>query len=122
MTYFANLLTLAVQYTSAQTDAIIVTAGASQKIFVTDVTVTVGGSVTAIDVPVVIGFGTPSTPTGIGVLLRHSGIMPGQQAHRSGGGGHLGSGDYNEDLRITSGSPTGGAMDVIVSYWIEETT
>jgi len=120
MTYFPNLQTLAVQYTALQTDAIIVTASATQRIVVTDVTVTVGGAVTVNQVAVVIGFGTPSTPTGTGVVFRHSGILPGQQAQRAAGGGTLGGGDFNEDLRITSEAPTGGALDVIVSYWIEE--
>jgi hypothetical protein len=122
MTYFANLQTLGVQYTSAQTDVILVTASATQQIIVTDVTVTVDEAVTVTGVGFVIGFGTPSTPTSVGVLLRHSGLMPGSKANRSAGGGTLGTGDYNEDLRITSENPVGGALDVMVSYFIVEQT
>jgi hypothetical protein len=121
MTYFSNIQTLGAEYTTAQTDTIIVTISATQKIIVTEITATVDEAVTVNGVGFYIGMGTPATPTAAGVILSHPGLMPGMTTSRGSGAGNIGTGDFNEDLRITSENPVGGALRITVSYFIEET-
>lgn len=122
MSYFANTVTLEQEYTSAQTDVIIVTAGASQQIAITEITVILDEATTVGGVGFRIGCGTPGTPTAAGVVLSHPGLMPGQSVSRGDGSGVLAVGDFNEDLRITCEAPTGGALRVLVSYFMVEAT
>jgi hypothetical protein len=122
MTYFANTQSLEAEYTSAVADALIVTASATQQVAVTEITVVIDESVTVNGVGFRIGCGTPSTPTAAGVILSHAGLMPGQSISRGTGAGILAMGDFNEDLRITCENPVGGALRVLVSYFIVEQT
>lgn len=111
-----NIITRRDNYTAAQTDTAIVTIGAGSKIVVTSVMVTADNANT-VDVAVRIGFGTASTPANAGVLAAHPGIPKGGGFQRGDGTGMLGVGADNEDLRITSDVPTGGSIDVVISYF-----
>jgi hypothetical protein len=122
MTYFSNTQTLEAEYTAAQTDTLILTATATQQIAITEVTVVIDEAVTATGVGFRMGCGTPGTPTAAGVVLSHPGLMPGQAMSRGTGAGVIAVGDFNEDLRITCENPVGGALRVIVSYFIVEQT
>lgn len=107
----------------AQTNAAIITAGAGTKIVVTHITVAVDSATTATGgVAVRIGFGTASTPAldAGKVLISHSGIAAGSGIVLGNGGGILGVGADDEDLRITCEDPTGGNIDVVVGYYTIE--
>ena len=122
MTYFPNTLSLEAEYTATATDALIINASATQQIAVTEITVTVDEAVTVTGVGFRVGCGSPSTPTAAGVILSHAGLMPGQSVSRGTGAGIIAVGDFNEDLRITCENPVGGALRVLVSYFIVEQT
>lgn len=111
-----NVATLRVNYTSAQTNAAIITVAAGLKIVVTEIEALCDKANT-VDVAVLIGFGATTTPTGAGVVLSHPGIAAGSGVVRGNGSGILGVGADGEDLRITSEAPTTGSLDVLVSYY-----
>lgn len=112
-----NTVTHRVNYTAAQANTAIISVSAGEKIVVTRVTVA-ADKANSVNVSAVVGFGASSTPTGAGVLLAHPGIDPGGGITHGNGGGILGVGGDGEDLRITSGVPTGGSIDCTVSYFI----
>jgi hypothetical protein len=114
-----NVVTVRANYTASQTDTAIVTVGAGLKIVVTRVLVTLHNA-TSVNVSVVIGFGTANTPTTTGVVAAHPGIPAGGGFNTGDGSGIVGVGADNEDLRITSGAPTSGSLDVTVSYYTVE--
>lgn len=114
-----NTITLRTNYTGAQTDAALVTISTGSKIVVTRCTV-VADKANTVDVAVRIGFGTANTPTGAGTILSHPGIAAGGGVAEGNGGGILGVGADNEDLRITSEVPTTGSIDVVISYFTIE--
>jgi hypothetical protein len=121
MTYFANTQTLEAEFTASQTDALIITASATQQVAITEITAVVDEAVTVTGVGFRVGCGTPGTPTAAGVVLSHAGLMPGQSVSRGTGAGVIAVGDLNEDLRITCENPVGGALRILVSYFIVET-
>lgn len=110
-----NVVTLRANYTTAQTNAAIITV-ASGKIVVTECSVLVDNAC-SVDVQVRIGFAAATTPTTTGVVLTHPGIAAGSGVVRGNGSGVLGVGADGEDLRITSEVPTGGSIDVLVTYF-----
>lgn len=114
-----NTVTLRANYTAANTDAAIVTVAGGLKIVVTRCSVMCHKANT-VNVAVVIGFGATTTPTTTGVVLAHPGIAPGGGVVEGVGAGILGTGADGEDLRITSGVPTTGSIDVVVSYYTIE--
>jgi hypothetical protein len=114
-----NIQTLRANYTGAQTDAAIVTIATGLKIVVTRITVTAHNA-NSVNVSVVIGFATATTPTTTAVVAAHPGIPAGGGFSIGDGSGMLGVGADNEDLRITSGVPTGGSIDCVVSYFTVE--
>ncbi len=114
-----NIVTVRANYTAAQTNAAIVTIGASLKIVVTRLSVTADNANTA-DVQARIGFAAATTPTTTGVVLSHPGIAAGSGIVEGNGSGILGVGADGEDLRITSEVPTTGSIDVVVSYYTVE--
>lgn len=107
-----NIITRRDNYTSAQTDAAIVTVSGGTKIVVLACTVA-ADKANSIDVAARIGFGTANTPTGAGVYLSHPGIAAGSGIREAGA---VVGGD-GEDLRITSEVPTGGSIDVVTKYF-----
>lgn len=112
-----NIQTFRVQYTTAQTNAAIVTVAAGLKIVVTRISVLCSNANT-VNPSVIIGFATVTTPTGAGVVLSHPGIAPGSGVVEGNGGGILGVGTDDQDLRITS--TLTATFDVVVSYYTIE--
>jgi hypothetical protein len=114
-----NVLTLRANYTTAQSDTAIASVGGGNKIVVTRLSVTVDNAC-SVDVQCRIGFAAATTPTTTGVVLSHPGIAAGSGVVEGNGSGILGIGADGEDLRITSEVPTGGSIDVVVSYYTIE--
>ena len=114
-----NVVTIRANYTGAQTDQAIVTVGAGTKIVVTRCTVDADNA-DSVDVQARVGFAASTTPTTTGVVLSHPGIAAGSGLVEGNGSGILGIGADGEDLRITSEVPTGGSIDVVVSYYTVE--
>ena len=114
-----NIITLEAAYTAAQTDASIITVSAGTKIVVTAIDV-VCDNANTVAVAVRVGFGTTTTPTTTGVVLTHPGVAAGSGISRGNGGGMLGVGADDADLRITCGVPTTGSIRVLVTYYTIE--
>jgi hypothetical protein len=115
-----NVVTVRATYAAAaQTDVALVTVAGGLKIVVTQIQVTVSNATTATP-SVIIGFAAATTPTTTGVVISHPGIPGGGGVSRGDGSGILGIGADGEDLRITSTVPTGGTIDVVVSYFTIE--
>lgn len=114
-----NVVTRRDNYTTAQTDTAIVSVSTGSKIVVLRQSV-LASNANSVDVAVRIGFGTSSTPTGAGVVLAHPGVAKGSGVVEGNGGAILGIGADDEDLRITSGVPTGGSIDVVTTYFVIE--
>lgn len=122
-----NIITREVLVTDAdgaQTNAAMVTIGASLKIVVTRVTALADNGNT-VDVAVRVGFGTATLPAAAlagvnGIVLSHSGIAPGSGVVEGTGAGILGVGADNEDLRFTCDDPTGGNLRIVASYYTIE--
>lgn len=113
-----NRITYRQNYTAAETDTIVVAAAANERIVVYRLSV-LADHINGDDVGVVVGFGAVTTPTDLGVVLAHPGIVPGSGVIEGCAGGVLGIGAPGEDLRITSEDPLGGSIDVVVTYKIE---
>ena len=111
-----NVVTVRANYTAAQTNAAVVTVSAGTKIVVTRCSF-MNSNASTVNVSVVVGFATATTPTTTGVVLAHPNVAPGSGVVEGNGGGILGIGADDEDLRITSSVPTTGSADVIVSYY-----
>lgn len=114
-----NIVTLEAEYTAAQTNTAIVTVSTGTIIVVTQIQATVDEA-TTVGVGLRVGFATATTPTTTGVVVTHPGMVPGSGISRGDGSGILGIGADNEDLRITSEVPTGGALRILVSYYTIE--
>jgi len=112
-----DVITLRANYTAVQTDTAIVTIAGGQKIAVTSIEITADNANT-VDVAVRVGFGAVNTPTTTGVVASHPGIKAGGGFLRGDGSGLLGVGADGEDLRITSEVPSGGSIDVVVTYFL----
>lgn len=106
-------------FTTAQTNQALVTIGSGFKAVVTRCSVLVD-SACSVDVQVRVGFGAATTPTGTGVILSHPGIAAGSGVVEGSGSGILGVGGDDEEVRITSEAPTGGSIDVMLSYYVVE--
>lgn len=107
----------------AQTDAALVTVGAGAKIVVTQISA-VCDAANSVNVAVKIGFGTANVPTpalaGVAQMLLEGNYAAGAGQQKGDGSGMIGVGADNEDLRLTCGSPTGGALYVTYSYYTIE--
>lgn len=96
-------------YAASQTDTILLAATSAQTVHVTSVLVGVSGAVSA----------TPGFLVKVGstMVARHPGLVAG------GGVSHSDldvAGSAGDDITFTCDAPTGGSMDVVVGYWIEE--
>jgi hypothetical protein len=114
-----NIVTIEAEYTTAQTNAAIITVAGGLKIVVTQA-MAVCDRANTVDVGVRIGFGATTTPSTTGVVLTHPGIAAGSGVSRGDGSGILGVGGDGDDLRITSEVATGGALRVLISYYTIE--
>ncbi len=114
-----NTVTRRDNFTTAQTDQALVTVSAGTKIVVTQLMITADNG-NSVDVQARVGFGTATTPTGAGVVGSHPGVPPGGGFTMGNGGGILGIGADDEDLRLTSEVPTGGSIDVVTTYFLIE--
>lgn len=114
-----NTITRRDNFTTAQTNTALITVSAGTKIVVTQLMITADNANT-VNVQARVGFATATTPTGVGVVGSHPGIPPGGGFTMGNGGGILGVGADDEDLRITSGVPTGGSIDVVTTYYLIE--
>jgi hypothetical protein len=108
----------------AQSDVAIVTIGAGLKAVVTRVSAMADNANTG-DVRVLVGFGTatipaPTTAGAAGILAEHPGIPPGGGFTLGNGGGILGVGADNEEIRYTCEDPVGGSVTISVSYYTVE--
>lgn len=110
-----NLITIRANYTTAQTDTALVTVAAGTKIIVTSCSVT-NSNATTVNVAARIGLGATTTPTATGCVT-HPGLAPGSGIVMGTGAGQICQGADGEDLRITSGVPTTGSIDVLCSYY-----
>lgn len=102
----------------AQTDTAIITVSAGTAIVVTAIEVTADNANTG-DCGVRIGFGTANTPAqdAAKVVLNHTGIAAGSGIVKGNGGGIIGIGASNEDLRVTCEDPAGGNLSITVTYF-----
>lgn len=110
-----NVQTVRANYTAAQTNAAIVSTAAG-RLVVTRCSVMVDKAC-SVDVGVLIGFGASTTPTTTGVILAHPGLAAGSGLAEGNGSGKIGQGAAGDDIRITSEVPTGGSIDVVVTYY-----
>lgn len=119
-----NVITEEFHFTTAQTNAALVTVGVGTKIVVTAIDATLDHA-TSVDVGVRVGFAvatlTAASSSGVtGIVLSHPGLAAGSGLARGNGSGIIGVGADNEDLRITSEVPTDGALRVTVTYFTIE--
>jgi len=111
-----NIKSLRANYTAVQANVAIITEAAGMACVVTQIQVTASNNNT-VSPSVLIGFGTATTPTGDQVVLAHPGVPPGGGCSRGDGSGIIAIGASDEDLRITCSVPTGGSIDVLVTYY-----
>ena len=111
-----GVVTTGTTITGAQTDVALVSFGASNRFAVTQVQVSLDEACT-VGVGYRIGFGTTLTPRLAGRIISHPGMVPGSIHSRGDGSAMIGIGAADEDIRITCDAPTGGALDVVITYY-----
>lgn len=102
----------------AQTDVALITVSAGTAIVVTAFQAMCDGANT-VDVAYRVGFGTANTPAAdaAGIISSHPGVKAGSGVVIGNGGGVIGMGASNEDLRVTCEDPVTGAIDFIITYF-----
>ena len=111
-----GMTTTGTTITSAQTDTALVSFGATSRFAVTQVQVSLDEA-TVPGVGYRIGFGTTLTPRLTGRLISHPGMVPGSIQSRGDGSATIGLGSAGEDIRITCDAPTGGSIEVVITYY-----
>lgn len=115
-----NIVTIALNFTAAQTNVAVITVSAGTKIVVTGFTVTLDNASTVFPT-VKLGFATATTPSTTGVIGAHGGLPAGGGFSRGDGSGIIGIGADDEDLRITTtGVATGNGVWLVVTYFTIE--
>jgi hypothetical protein len=119
-----NVIVKEFEFTSAQTDAALVTVSGGTIIVVTQVSATASNANT-VNVGVRIGFAaatlSAASSSGVtGIVLSHPKLAAGSGVVEGNGAGIIGIGADGEDLRITSDAPTTGALRVLVRYYTIE--
>jgi len=113
-------------FVSAQTDAQLVALASTERMVVTYGQATCANSNVG-DVAVRVGFATATMPTisndsgtgSLGVFMSHPGIAHGGGMVVANGGAPIAVGGPDEDLRITCSAATGGAVRLVLSYWVD---
>lgn len=116
-------------FVTAQTDLAIVTLGAADRGTVVYAQATCSNSNTG-DVSLRVGFAAATLPTitndsatgGAGVFMSHPGIAKGGGMVVSNGGAPIATGAVGEDIRLTCSAATGGAVRVVLAYWVDDLT
>lgn len=119
-----NVVCSEFNFTTAQTNAALITVGSGVKIVVTKISV-MNGATTTVNVGVRIGFAaatlTAVSGSGVtGIVLSHTALSPGSGIVEGTGAGMIGVGADGEDLRITCDAATSGGFRVLVSYYTIE--
>lgn len=110
-----DVLVVRANYTSAQTDAALVTLGSTTRGIATRLTVTASNA-NSVNVSFFAGWGAANTPSTTGVVGAHPGIPAGGGFTTGDGSGILGVGAAGDDFRVTCSVPTGGSIDVVLTY------
>lgn len=113
-------------FVTAQTNVQLEAISSTQRMVVTYGQATCSNSNTS-DVSMRIGFATATLPTisddsatgGVGVFMSHPGIVKGGGMVVANGGAPIAVGGPDEDLRITCSAAVGGALRVVLSYWVD---
>jgi hypothetical protein len=116
-------------FVTAQTDFQIQVVGAAERMTAVYGQATCSNSNTG-DVSLRVGFAAATLPTisndsatgGLGVFMSHPGIAKGGGMVVSNGGAPIAVGAMGEDLRITCAAATGGAIRIVITYWIDDLT
>ncbi len=107
----------------AQTNAALISVSTGSKIVLTQISV-VSDAATTVNTAVRIGFGTATVPAatlaGTAKLVLNGNFSAGGGMQKGNGAGIIGVGADDEDLRITCGAPTTGALYVAYSYYTIE--
>lgn len=114
-------------FVSAQTDLAIVTIDSTHRGVVTYAQSTCSNSNTG-DVSLRVGFATATLPTisndsatgGGGVFMSHPGIAKGGGMVVANGGAPVTAGAADEDIRVTCSAATGGALRLVLTYWVDD--
>lgn len=114
-----SVQTIGANYAALQTNTVVVSPGAGKKLVVTRLTITTANG-NSVDVTITIGLGTSATPTTTGVIFSHPGLANNQSVDVGDGSGVLGiSATAGDSLFITMTVPTGGAVNVMASYYLQ---
>lgn len=113
---------IAKQYTGAANDDPIVSVSAGSRIVVTGFVV-VCSALNSVNVAFRLGFGLAVVPAynTAGLLATHPNCPASSGIGRGGGSGVLGAGADGEDVRFTCTVPTGGAVDVMLTWSVVAT-
>jgi hypothetical protein len=117
-----NIQTTVVEYTAAQTDTSLVgTIAAGTKVVVTFLGVRAANANTVFPA-VRVGFGAANTPAlgAAGLIDGHPGVPAGGGFNCGDGSAIQGAGGDGEEVRITSGVPTGGSIYVTLKWFTIE--
>lgn len=114
-------------FVTAQTDVAIITVDATHRAVVTYGQATCSNSNSG-DVSLRIGFASATLPTitndsatgGTGVFMSHPGIAKGGGMVVANGGAPIAAGLADEDIRVTCSAATGGAVRVVLTYWVDD--
>jgi len=114
-------------FVTAQTNVAIETLGATVRGILYGAVATCSNSNTG-DVSLRVGFAAATLPTisndsvtgAVGVPVSHPGIAHGGGFVWGGGGSPICVGAVGEDLRITCSAATGGALRLVLTFWLED--
>lgn len=119
-----NVISTEYRWDTAQTnDDVLGAIGAAEACVVTGIALTLDEA-TTVGVKARVGFGASAVPTEPadgasvnGMILSHSGFVPGGGIVRGGGSGILGQGAAGEELRITAEAPTTGSARLTITWY-----
>jgi hypothetical protein len=111
-----NIITVRANYTTAQTNVVVVANTAGTKLIVTGFSVTCSNA-NSVNVAALMGLAQTTTPTTTGVFCAHPGIAPGSGLARGNGGSILAVGADGDQVIANIGVSTGGSTDICVTYY-----